>query len=87
MSAFAYLSLTWAVVGLSLRQEYRTRLTAIYGIPILSTFVVGGFYILVHAKDGYAAMPMSATLSALTCMLTLAASWIGFGGMAKKEAK
>ncbi len=87
MTAFAYLSLAWAVIGLSLRQEDRTRLTTIYGIPILSTLVVGGFYILVYAKGGYAATPMSATLSALTCLLTLAASWIGFGGMAKKEAK
>ena len=40
---------------------------------------------LVHAKDGWAAMPAGLWLSVVVTLLALIASWIGYAGLRARE--
>ena len=51
-----------------------------YFAVLLLTFAVGLVNAFVHAKDAAATMPMGLWLSAVTVILALIASWIGFAG-------
>ena len=46
---------------------------------------VGFINALVHAKDGWAAMPAGLWLSVVVTLLALIASWIGYTGLRARE--
>ncbi|MBA3834988.1 MAG: hypothetical protein H0X53_03920 [Sphingomonas sp.] len=75
---FVGLALVWAVVD-SLRAENdRHRDKWIHVGLLVATFVVGFISALVHAKDGWAAMPAGLILSVICVLLALAAIWTAF---------
>ncbi len=59
----------------------------LYLLLLFATFVIGFVNALVHAKDGWAAMPTGLLLSILTAILALVTSWIGFSGFVGKVLK
>ena len=75
---FVGLALVWAVID-SLRADVDRRHDRWIHVGLLAvTFVVGFVNALVHAKDGWAAMPAGLILSIVTFLLALAAVWTGF---------
>jgi uncharacterized membrane protein len=74
---FAALSLLWAAVdALRLRASRHGR-GAVYLLLLLGTVVLGFINALVHARDGWAAMPSGLILSAVVLLLAAAASGLG----------
>lgn len=75
------LALLWALISrLSTRTEKPPR-AGLY-LLLLATSVVCGFAnALVHAKDGWAAMPTATVLSAAVLVLAAAACVIGLGNV------
>ena len=49
-----------------------------YAVVLLATFVVGFVNALVHARDGWATMPLGLVLSVAVIVLALVATWLGF---------
>lgn len=75
---FVGLALLWAVID-SLRADVDRRRDRWIHVGLLAvTFVVGFINALVHARDGWAAMPAGLILSIITFLLALAAVWTGF---------
>jgi len=52
---------------------------------LLVMMAVGFINALVHAKDGWAAMPAGLWLSVVVTLLALIASWIGYAGLRARE--
>ena len=74
------LVLLWALVALLRRHHRSDRRRVVYFVLVLATWVVGFLNALAHAKDAFAIMPEALWLSAISAMLALGASWLGFGG-------
>ena len=75
---FVGLALLWAVID-SLRADVdRRRDRWIHVGLLVATFVAGFINALVHARDGWAAMPAGLILSIVSLFLALAAIWTGF---------
>ncbi|GHA79213.1 DUF2231 domain-containing protein [Cognatilysobacter bugurensis] len=73
----AGLVLVVAIVGL-LRSHRRDARSIAYVALVFALFVLGLINSLVHAKDAWAAMPGGLVLSAVTLLLAVAATWLGF---------
>lgn len=73
----AGLSLLWALVDVLRSAVRRERGGLAYLLLLLATFVVGFINALIHAKDGWAAMPTGLILSVVVLLLAAAASAIG----------
>lgn len=74
---FAGAALLWAVIDILRSRATRVRRGMLYLLLLASTVAVGFFNSLVHAKDGWAAMPAGLWLSLVVLVLGLVASWIG----------
>lgn len=77
VGAFAVL---WALVDLLRSGTGPKARRAIYFVVLAAMWGLGFVNALVHAKDAWATMPDGLYLSALTSLLALGASWIGFSG-------
>lgn len=78
--------LLWGALDLLRSPSTRHRRSVVYLSLLLATFVVGFFNALVHAKDGWAAMPTGLILSALVVVLALMASVVGLAGPLRRTA-
>lgn len=76
----AGLALLWALIALIANRGRGDSGRGGYFAVLLLTFAVGLVNAFVHAKDAAATMPMGLWLSAVTVILALIASWIGFAG-------
>lgn len=72
--------LLWALVALFLRANRGDRRRAVYFVLVLAMWVLGFINALIHSKDAWAIMPEAPWLSAISALLALLASWVGFSG-------
>jgi uncharacterized membrane protein len=79
----AGIALLWGVIDV-LRS--RQRHGAIDLLLLLATFVIGFIDALVHAKDGWAAMPTGLVLSAVVVVLAAVASAVGLTARLRRPA-
>jgi uncharacterized membrane protein len=84
VGAFALL---WALIGLFRSRTGGRKRPAVYFIVLLVMWVLGFVNALVHAKDAWAIMPEGLYLSAITALLALIASWIGYSGFRTGEVE
>lgn len=82
----AGLALLWGVVDVLRSPAHRRRRILIYLTLLLATFVVGFVNALVHAKDGWAAMPTGLILSVVVVVLAATASAVGLAGSLRRAA-
>ena len=82
----AGLALLWGAVDLLRSSATRHRLALGYLGLLLATFVVGFINALVHAKDGWAAMPTGLVLSAVVLLLAAAASAVGLAARSRRTS-
>ena len=75
----AAFALVWAFVNLFRGRGHRGR-RVVYFVVLLAMWGVGFVSALVHAKDAWAIMPEGLYFSAITALLALLASWIGYSG-------
>lgn len=81
----AGLALLWGIVDV-LRGAERRRRGTVYLLLLLATCVIGFVNALVHARDGWAAMPTGLVLSAVVAALAAAASGVGLAGWRRGAA-
>ena len=79
-------ALLWGAVDVLRSPANRYRQGLIYLTLLLSTFVVGVINALIHAKDGWAAMPTGLILSAVVVVLAATASAVGLAGALRRTA-
>lgn len=53
----------------------------VYILVLATTWIVGLFDALHHARDAWAIMPMALVLSVIVAVLALVATWIGFASL------
>ena len=82
----AGLALLWGTVDVLRSSARRHRLGLTYLTLLLAAFVIGFVNALVHAKDGWAAMPTGLILSAVVVVLAAAASAFGLAGLFRRTA-
>ncbi len=82
----AGLALLWGAVDLLRSSATRHRRSMIYLSLLLATFVVGFINALVHAKDGWAAMPTGLVLSVVVVVLAATASMVGLASPLRRTA-
>jgi uncharacterized membrane protein len=82
----AGLALLWAAIDLLRSPAERRRRGLISLGLLLATVVVGFINALVHAKDGWAAMPAGLILSAVVVVLAASASVVGLAGSSRRTA-
>lgn len=73
---FGGFALLWAVIDV-FRARWRGR-RLIYFLLLLAAWILGFADALVHAKDAWASMPDGLALSAITVLLAIAATSLGF---------
>ena len=73
----AGLALLFALADLARRQR-RLRGVGRYAVVLVATLVAGFFNALVHARDGWATMPLGLVLSVVVVVLAIVATWLGF---------
>ena len=78
--------LLWGAIDLLRSPVNRHRRSMIYLSLLLATFVVGFLNALVHAKDGWAAMPTGLILSAMVVVLAAMVSLVGLTGTLRRTA-
>ena len=83
---FAGVALLWAAVDVLRSSATRHRGGAIYLLLLLASFVLGFINALVHAKDGWAAMPVGMVLSVVVLLLAAAASAAGLAALRRRTA-
>lgn len=83
---FAGLALLWAVVDALRSAAARHRRGVLYLLLLLASFALGFVNALVHARDGWAAMPAGLVLSAVVLLVAAAASAIGLAGLRGRAA-
>lgn len=83
---FTGLALLFAIVDWVRTRSYY-RYSFIYPLLLLVTWVVGFINALIHAKDAWATMPTSLTLSIIVAVLICVTAWIGVTGCHKGGAK
>ena len=79
-------TLLWAAVEVLRSSATRHARGLIYLSLLVATVVVGFINALVHAKDGWAAMPAGLILSAVVVLLAAAASAVGLAGSLRRAA-
>ena len=79
-------ALLWGAADLLRSAATRHRRSMTYLSLSLATVVVGFINALVHAKDGWAAMPTGLMLSAVVVLLAAAASAAGLAGILRRTA-
>lgn len=82
----AGLALLWTGIEL-LRADLRGARPYTYFLVLLATWLLGFIDALVHAKDAWASMPAALLLSALTTLLAIAATVLGFSTLGTRGAK
>ena len=79
-------ALLWGAADVLRSPATRHRRSMTYLALLMATVVVGFINALVHAKDGWAAMPTGLILSAVVVLLAAAASAIGLAGILRRTA-
>lgn len=74
----------WALINL-FRYSAADYRPLIYFITLLAMWVIGLWSAFVHARDAWATMPDGLWLSAITAMLAIIATWIGYSGFRYHE--
>jgi uncharacterized membrane protein len=74
---FSGLVMVWAIAHL-LFARHRDRCSGLYLFLLVSTWVLGFFNSLIHARDAWAMMPTGLILSVIVFLLACASNWIGF---------
>ena len=82
----AGLALLWAAVDVLRSSATRHRSGTIYVLLLLASVVLGFVNALIHARDGWAAMPAGLVLSVLVVLLAAAASVSGLVGLGRRTA-
>jgi uncharacterized membrane protein len=77
VGAFAVL---WALVNLFRGGAAGRRRRVVYFVMLIAMWVIGFIGALIHAKDAWATMPEGLYLAAITALLALVATWIGYSG-------
>jgi uncharacterized membrane protein len=77
---FTGLALLWALVDL-VRATRRRGRPLVYFSILLAVFAFGLIDSFVHARDAWAVMPAGLVLTAITALLAIAATWVGFSGL------
>lgn len=77
---FAGLALLWAIIGL-IRPDRRRTSYLVYSVLLLTTWIVGFFNALIHARDAWGMMPAGLILSVVVTVLACAATWVGFSSL------
>ena len=77
-------ALLWGAVDVLRSSTNHHRRSLTYLTLVLATFVVGFINALVHAKDGWAAMPTGLILSALVVALAATASAVGLAVLLRR---
>lgn len=78
---FTGFALLWAIINLIRANNSGGRAllyTLFYTLLLLTTWVMGFFNSLVHARDAWGSMPSGLVLSAIIFLLACASTWIGF---------
>ena len=78
--------LLWGAIDLLRSPATHHRRSMIYLSLLLATFVFGFLNALVHAKDGWAAMPTGLILSALVVVLAATANVVGLAASLRRTA-
>jgi uncharacterized membrane protein len=73
-------ALVWGGIDLLRLPTTRRRRNVIYLILLLATLVLGFINSLIHAKDGWAAMPTGLMLSAMVAVLAATACAVALAG-------
>lgn len=81
----AGLALLWGTVD-ALRSRATGQRLGTYLLLLLATLVLGFVNALVHAKDGWAAMPAGLVLSAVVVLLAAAASAVGLSSLPRRAS-
>lgn len=84
---FAGLALLWAIVALLSVGGGRGRGDWLYAALVLATFALGFINALVHAKDGWAAMPTGLILSAILLALAIASNWAAYAASRQRDQR
>ena len=71
------IALIFAIVDLS-RVRRRVQGVIVYAALLLTTWVIGFFDALMHARDAWASMPGGLILSVIVTLLAGVATWFGF---------
>lgn len=80
------LALLWGAVDVLRPRAVRQRRGMAYLLLLVATFVLGFINSLIHAKDGWAAMPAGLILSVVVMLLATSASVIGLAGLSRRAA-
>ena len=75
---FTGLTLLWGLIDALRADVPRGRSKWIYVGLLAATLVLGFVNALVHAKDGWATMPLGLVLSVIAFILAVATIWVGF---------
>lgn len=75
---FAGLALLWGLIDALRADVPHGRSSWIYLGLLAMTLVLGFVNALVHAKDGWATMPLGLILSVIVFFLAVATIWVGF---------
>ncbi len=79
-------AMLWALAGLFRYRRSGSSRPLIYFLVLLVMWVLGLINAFVHARDAWAVMPEGLYLSAITTLLALVASVIGYSGFRLREA-
>ncbi len=79
-------TLLWAAIDVLRSRATRHRRGMLYLLLVLAVVGLGFVNALVHAKDGWAAMPTGLILSVVVAVLALMASVIGLAGFHRRTA-
>lgn len=83
---FAGLALLWGAIDVLRSRSTRHRHGFIYLGLLLASVALGFINALVHAKDGWAAMPSALVLSVVVVLLTAVASVMGLTTLQRRTA-
>jgi len=81
---FVCLALLWGAVDVLRSSATRHRRGLIYLLLLLASFAGGVVNALVHARDGWAAMPTGFVLSAVVLVLAAAAGLLGLADLCRR---
>ena len=84
---FTGFALLWAVIDALRADSPRCRSKWIYVGLLAATWLLGFVNALIHAKDGWATMPLGLILSVIVLLLAFAAIWAGFAGPRTGETR
>jgi len=70
-------ALLWALANLIFARP-RRNYSSLYTALLATTWVLGLFNSLIHAKDAWATMPAGLVLSVIVVLLACASTWVGF---------